>query len=106
MRYTRIALLSAVATFLLLPLATPAVAELGHPSGCFMCNPVDVTSPTQDYYREGGPAIGPELRLGFPPRATALAPETARRLLRQHARNSHPSRLDTKPLTSPLPQRG
>src|SRR5271169_3726121 len=99
MRYARIALLSAVATFLLLPLATPAVAELGHPSGCFMCNPVDVTSPTQDYYREGGPAIGPELRLGFPPGATALAPETARRLLRQHARNAHPSRLDTKPLT-------
>jgi hypothetical protein len=68
-------LAGAVSTFLL-PLATPAVAELGHPSGCFMCSPVDVTAPTQDYYREGGPAIGLELRMGFPPGATALAPET------------------------------
>ena len=95
MRYARIALLSAVATILLLPLTTPAVAELGHPSGCFMCSPVDVTSPTEDYYREGGPAIGPELRLGFPSGATAMAPETARSLLRQHAGNPHPSRLGT-----------
>ena len=53
MRYARIAFFSAAATFLLLPLATPAVAELGHPSGCFMCSPVTV--PTQDYYSEGGP---------------------------------------------------
>jgi hypothetical protein len=83
MRYARVALLSAVASFLL-PLATPAVAELGHPSGCFMCSPTEVTAPTQDYYREGGPAIGPELRMGFPPGATALAPETARRSLRRH----------------------
>jgi hypothetical protein len=83
MRYARIALLTAVASFLL-PLATPAVAQLGHPSGCFMCSPVDVTAPTQDYYRAGGPAIRPELGMGFPPGATALAPETARRSLRRH----------------------
>ena len=54
MRYARIALLAAVATTLL-PLATPAVAELGHPTGCFMCSP-EVT--------------------GGPPAATALAPES------------------------------
>jgi hypothetical protein len=43
MRYARIALLATVATTLL-PLATPAVAELGHPTGCFMCSPVEVTA--------------------------------------------------------------
>ena len=55
MRYARIALLATVATTLL-PLATPAVAELGHPTGCFMCSPGEVTA--------------------GPPGATALAPET------------------------------
>jgi len=54
MRYARIALLATVATTLL-PLATPAVADLGHPTGCFMCSPVEVTA--------------------APPGATALAPE-------------------------------
>jgi hypothetical protein len=57
MRYARIALLSAVVASLLLPLATPAVAELGHPSGCFMCSPVEVTG-------------------GFLSEPIALAPET------------------------------
>jgi hypothetical protein len=119
MRYARIALLTAVASILLLlamlPLPTTtintimpslpaaashldrrcpshpdcratltAVAVLGHPSGCFMCSPADVTAPTQDYYREGGPAVGPEPRMGFPRGVTAPAPETARRSLRQH----------------------
>ena len=43
MRYAPIALLAALATTLL-PLATAAVAELGHPTGCFMCSPVEVAA--------------------------------------------------------------
>ena len=52
MRYVRIALLATVATTLL----TPAIAELGHPTGCLTCSPVEITA--------------------APPAATALAPET------------------------------
>ena len=70
MRYVRVALLSAAATWLL-PF-TPAVAELGHPSGCASCGPIEITAPTQGSY-QGAPAIG---NIGFPFGATALAPET------------------------------
>jgi len=42
MRYARIALLTTITT--LQPLATPAVAELGHPSGCLTCSQVQVTT--------------------------------------------------------------
>jgi hypothetical protein len=42
MRYTRIALLTTITT--LQPLVTPAVAELGHPSGCLTCSHVEVTA--------------------------------------------------------------
>ena len=70
MRSVRIALLWAVATCLL-PF-TPATAEVGHPSGCATCAPIDITAPTQGSYR-GAPAIG---NMGFPFGATALAPET------------------------------
>ena len=78
MRYIRIALLSVSATCLA-SLATPAIAELAHPSGCASCAPVEVTGPTQSYDHEGGPVIGPLLSIGVPPRATALAPDTGRR---------------------------
>lgn len=77
MRFTRIALLSAATC--LLPFATPAIAELGHPSGCASCEPVEVAGPTQGYDPEGGPGVGPLLNRGVPPGATALAPETVRR---------------------------
>ena len=70
MRNVRVTLLSAVATCLL-PF-TPAMAELGHPSGCVSCAPIDVTAPTQGSY-QGAPAIG---NMGFPFGAPALAPET------------------------------
>ena len=70
MKYVRIALLSAAAIYLL-PFATPAYAELGHPSGCAQCGPVVITSPTGR-----APVIGPELGIGVPLGATALAPET------------------------------
>ena len=75
MRYIRTALLSAAATCLGL-LVTPAIAELGHPSGCASCEPVEVTGPTQGYDHEGGSVIGPFLSIGTPPGATALAPDT------------------------------
>ena len=39
MKYVRIALLSAAVIYLL-PFATPAYAELGHPSGCAQCGAV------------------------------------------------------------------
>jgi hypothetical protein len=58
MRYTRIALLSVAATCLL-PFATPAIAELGHPSGCVSCAPVEVTGPTLGYDHERAPVTGP-----------------------------------------------
>ena len=78
MTYARIALLSAAATCLL-PFATPAIAqvslaELGHPSGCLQCAPVTINSWGSYSYR-GVPLIGPELELGVPPGAAALAPE-------------------------------
>jgi hypothetical protein len=69
MKYVRIALLSAAAIYL--PFATPAYAELGHPSGCAQCGAVAITAPTGRV-----PVIGPELEIGIPPGATALAPET------------------------------
>jgi hypothetical protein len=50
MRYARIALLSAAATCLL-PFATPALAEMGRPSGCAQCGPVEVTAPTRGHLR-------------------------------------------------------
>jgi hypothetical protein len=78
MRNTSIALLAAAATCLL-PFATPAIAELGHPSGCASCAPVEVSGPSQNYDHEAAPVIGPFLRTGVPPGATALAPETGRR---------------------------
>lgn len=80
MRYARIALLSAAATGLL-PFATPAIArvslaELGHPSGCFMCAPVTVNSwGTRGYSYPSVPLIGPELEFGVPPGSAALADE-------------------------------
>jgi hypothetical protein len=70
MRYVRVALLSAAATCLL-PF-TSAIAELGHPSGCASCEPVEITAPTQGS-DQGAPAIG---IIGFPFGATALVPET------------------------------
>src|SRR6516225_4988815 len=76
MRYARIALLSAAATYLV-PLATPAIAELGHPSGCASCEPVEVAGPTQGYDYEAGSVIGPLLSIGVPRGASALAPDTA-----------------------------
>ena len=69
MKYVRIALLSAAAIYL--PFATRAYAELGHPSGCAQCGAVAITAPTGRV-----PVIGPELEIGIPPGATALAPET------------------------------
>jgi hypothetical protein len=77
-RCIRIALLSAAATWLG-PSATPAVAELGHPSGRASCEPVEVAGPAQGDDREGGSLIGPWLSMGVPPRATALAPDTGHR---------------------------
>ena len=70
MKYVRIALLSAAAIYLL-SFAAPAYAELGHPSGCAQCGPVAIAAPTGRV-----PVIGPELEIGIPPGATALAPET------------------------------
>jgi hypothetical protein len=77
-RYARIALLSVAATCLV-PFATPAIAELGHPSGCASCEPVEVAGPTQAYDYEAGSVIGPLLSIGVPPGATALAPDTGHR---------------------------
>jgi hypothetical protein len=77
-RYIRIAVLSAAATCLG-SFATPAIAELGHPSGCASCEPVEVTGPTQGYDYDGGSVIGPLLSIGAPPGATALAPDRGRR---------------------------
>ena len=72
MRYVCTALLS-VATCLL-PFSTPAIAELGHPSGCVGCPPVEIAAPTEGSFPERAPAIGPVRNTGFPSGATALAP--------------------------------
>jgi hypothetical protein len=77
MRYTRIALLSAAATCLL-AFATPSIAELGHPSGCLSCEPVEVPGPPQGYEQQGAPVMGPLLGIGGPSAATAPKPETGR----------------------------
>jgi hypothetical protein len=77
MRYVRLTLLSAAATCVL-PFATPAMAELGHPSGCANCPPIEISPPPQGSDREGA-TIGSMLGIGFPPAATALAPEERRR---------------------------
>jgi hypothetical protein len=73
MRYIGIAVLSAAATCLV-PFAPSAIAELGHPSGCLSCAPVEVPGPSPDY----APATGPLPGIGAPRAATALAPETGR----------------------------
>jgi hypothetical protein len=62
MRYVRMTLLSAAATCVL-PFATPAIAELGHPSGCANCPPIEIAAPTQGSDREGGDRINTEHRL-------------------------------------------
>jgi hypothetical protein len=92
MRYARIALLTAAATWLL-PFATPAIAqvslaELGHPSGCLMCSPVTVDSwRTPGYSYRGAPVVGPELEWGVPP---PLA--NRRHVEAQGHAGSHPTR--------------
>jgi hypothetical protein len=58
MRYTRKAQLSAAATCLL-PFATPAIAELQHPSGCLSCAAIEVPGPTEGYDHEGAPVTVP-----------------------------------------------
>jgi hypothetical protein len=81
MRYASIALLSAATAFVL-PLATPAIAQVGsteiyHPSGCLSCPPVTIHPyGTQGYPYSGVPAIGSEPGLGVPTGAVALAPES------------------------------
>ena len=55
MRYVCTALLS-VATCLL-PFSTPAIAELGHPSGCVGCPPVEIGAPTEGSFREGASGV-------------------------------------------------
>jgi hypothetical protein len=77
MRHTRTLLLS-VAAACLLPFATPAIAELGHPSGCLSCAPVEVPGPAPDCDQQGAPVIGPLPGMGGPPAATAPKPETGR----------------------------
>jgi hypothetical protein len=69
MRYLRIALTAAAAC--LLPVATPALAELGHADGCARCGGVHYTR-YGSYGFEGVPAVGHEI--GIPLTATALAP--------------------------------
>ena len=71
MTYTRKALLSAAATCLL-PFATPAIAELGHPSGCNSCAPVEF--PGDFGLRPRRRSCDRSVALG----ATPLAPETGR----------------------------
>jgi hypothetical protein len=76
MRYARIAFLSAATGLLAFP--TPAIAELGHPSGCLSCAPVEVPGPTPGYDHEGAPVSWPLLGVGVPPGAPARVPETGR----------------------------
>ena len=65
MRYVRIALLSAAAACLA-PFSTPAIAGLGHPTGCKLSSDRDHESDL-DFFHEGAPAIGPALNMAFPP---------------------------------------
>ena len=67
MRHIRIALTAAAAC--LLPIATPALAELGHADGCARCGGA-YYSPYGYYGFEGVPAVGQEISI--PPAATAL----------------------------------
>jgi hypothetical protein len=70
MKYVRIALLSAAAIYLL-PFATPATAQLSieRAPACARCGVFYSTSSAA-----GAPVIGPELGIGVPLGATALAP--------------------------------
>ena len=72
MKYVRITLLSAAATCLL-PFATPATAQLSieRAPACARCGVSYSTSSAA-----GAPVVVPELRIGVPLGATALAPET------------------------------
>jgi hypothetical protein len=81
---TLLTLLSAAATCVL-TFATPAIAELGHPSGCANCPPIEIAGPTQGSDRKGA-ATGSMLSIGFPSGGTALATEERRR---PHARGRH-----------------
>jgi hypothetical protein len=87
-RYIGIAFLS-MAAACSGPFATPAIAELGHPSGCASCEPVEVTAPTQGYDHEGGSVLGPLLSIGIPPATTALAPTDTGRHRRPLANGCH-----------------
>jgi hypothetical protein len=88
MRHTRIALLAAATC--LLAFATPSIAELGHPSGCLSCEPVEVPGPGPDYDHEGAPVTGPAPGVGGAPVATAPKLETGRhrrpRATRRHVK--------------------
>ena len=67
MRYVRIALM-ATAAACLLPIATPALAELGHPDGCGRC---EVQYTAGGFYGyQGVPVVGRQISI--PPAATAL----------------------------------
>jgi hypothetical protein len=96
MRYTRIALLSATA-ICLLPFTTPAIAELGHPSGCLSCAPMEFPGPTPDYYQDV-PVSRPLLGIGGPPAATVPKPVTGRH------RHSRANRCHVKNLSGTYPR--
>ena len=93
-RHVRITLISAAASCLL-PFATPAIAELGHPTGCLSCPPVEVPGPDQGAYPEGAPATGPALNTAFPPQTTPLeSPGNAAG--RAHAKRRHRQHRDPR----------
>ena len=75
MRNLRIALIAAAAACLL-PIATPALAELGHPSACTRCGGAYHTpyayTPYGYYGLEGVPAV--RRQMSIPPMPTALVP--------------------------------
>jgi hypothetical protein len=97
MRYTRIALLSATA--ICLPrFATPAIAELGHPSGCLSCAPIEVPGPTPDYVYQGAPVSRPLLGTGGLPEATVPKPVTGRH------RHSRANRCHVKDWSATYPR--
>ena len=69
MRYVRITLM-ATAAACLLPIATPALAELGHPAGCGRCG---VQYKARGFYGyEGVPVVVQQMSI--PPAATAFVP--------------------------------